>query len=99
MDAASKQYRHKMRGCYGKQSRRMEKRQPVKRTELCAFFAETRLNSDRSKIVPVVRSFFILLMSTFVLRGVLSSGMSCGDVYPWEPLHLCSRRCAATPTP
>ncbi|CAE7835482.1 BCKDK, partial [Symbiodinium necroappetens] len=39
MDAASKQYRHKMRGCYGKQSRRMEKRQPVKRTELCAFFA------------------------------------------------------------
>ena len=77
MDAASKQYRHKMRGCYGKQSRRMEKRQPVKRTELCAFFAETRLNSDRSKIVPVVRSFFILLMSTFVLRGVLSSGMSC----------------------
>ena len=33
-------------GCSGKRSRRAEKRQPVKQTELCAFFAETGPDSE-----------------------------------------------------
>ena len=38
---ASVFHRDKTGGCSAKRSRRTEKRQPVKQTELCAFFAET----------------------------------------------------------
>ncbi|CAE7702238.1 CTH1, partial [Symbiodinium necroappetens] len=82
-------------GCSGKRSRRAEKRQPVKQTELCAFFAEGKCTRGNrctfahgiAQLRPRPDLYKTRLCSSWALLQRCPYGESCTHAHGEEELR------------